>query len=110
MAIRDRDHEETAKRPFWRKKQSTSDGKPERQQEAKRKPAPQRDAVRKNPKSQNALVRYFQDTGDELRKVSWPTREQAISLTLIVLGSTIAAAIFFGALDFIFQRLAALLI
>jgi preprotein translocase subunit SecE len=110
MAIRDRDHAETDKRPFWRRKQSASDAKPERQPETKRKPAPQRDAPRKSPKSQNALIRYFQDTGDELRKVSWPTREQAIRLTLIVLGSTVAAALFFGVLDLLFQRLAALLV
>lgn len=110
MAIRDRERTEAPKQPFWRKKQPTSDSKQERQSEAKRKPAPQRDAQHKSPKSRNALVRYFQDTGDELRKVSWPTREQAIRLTLIVLGSTVAAAVFFGLLDFIFQRLAALLI
>jgi preprotein translocase subunit SecE len=110
MAIRDREHTDKSKQPAEQKKQSASDAKQERQAEAKRKAAPQRAAPRKNPKNPNALIRYFQDTGNELRKVSWPTREQAIRLTVVVLGSTIVAAIFFGLLDFFFQWLAALLV
>jgi preprotein translocase subunit SecE len=46
----------------------------------------------------------------ELRKVTWPTREEALRLTLIVLGFTLAAMIFLGALDILFQRLASLLL
>ncbi len=65
---------------------------------------------RKGTRSQNALIRYFQETGDELRKVAWPSRETALRMTLIVLGSTVAAALFLGALDILFQRLAALLV
>ncbi len=110
MAIRNRERTEKPKQLTGQKKQPESDARQERQAEAKRKPAPQRAAPRKNPKSQNALVRYFQETGDELRKVSWPTREQAIRLTMVVLGSTVAAAFFFGVLDYFFQLLAALLI
>jgi preprotein translocase subunit SecE len=110
MAIRDRKRTEKPEQPLGQKKQSAPDAKQERQAEAKRKPAPQRAAPRKNPKSPNALLRYFQDTGEELRKVSWPTRDQAIRLTLVVLGSTVAAAIVLGALDTLFHRLAAFLI
>lgn len=110
MAISDREQAGKSKQSAEQKKQPASDAKQERQTEAKRKPAPQRAALRKHPKSPNALIRYFQDTGNELRKVSWPTREQAIRLTVVVLGSTIAATIFFGVLDEIFQRLAALLV
>ncbi len=110
MAIRDRERTDKSEQLDEKKKQPESGAKQERRAEAKRKPAPQRAAPRKSPKSPNALIRYFQDTGDELRKVSWPTREQAIRLTVVVLGSTIAAAIFFGVLDFIFQQLAALLV
>ncbi len=93
-----------------RNKEQTSVEKP-RRAEPKRGIIPRRDdAVRKGTKSQNAIIRYFQDTAEELRKVSWPTREQTIRLTLIVLGSTVAAAIFLGLLDFIFHELSALLI
>lgn len=44
----------------------------------------------------NALVRYFRETRGELRKVTWPTREEAWRLTLIVLGVTAAMAVFLG--------------
>jgi preprotein translocase SecE subunit len=48
-------------------------------------------------------VKYFHDTRAELRKVTWPTREETKNLTLIIVGATIAMAIFLGTLDYIFQ-------
>jgi preprotein translocase subunit SecE len=62
------------------------------------------------PKPDNVIVRYLKETRAELRKVSWPTREQATNLTLIVLAVTVAMAIFLGAVDFIFAALIRLLI
>lgn len=76
----------------------------------KRRPAGRQEAPRKNPKSQNKIIRYFQDTREELRKVTWPTRDEIVRLTLIVLGTTFAFAVFLGLLDLLFQRLASLLI
>ena len=61
-------------------------------------------------KSRNPIIRYFQETQAEVRKVTWPTRQEALRLTLIVLGFTFAAMLFLGALDILFQRLATLLI
>lgn len=75
-----------------------------------RKPAPQRDVVRKGTKSNNPVIRYFQETGDELRKVSWPTREQAIRLSVIVLATTAVSAAFLGLLDALFRFLSSLLV
>lgn len=66
--------------------------------------------VRKSSKSENRIIRYFQDTREELRKVAWPDREEVIRLTLIVLGVTVVFSIFLGTLDFVFQRLASLLV
>jgi len=80
-------------------------------QKPKRRIIPQRDASgRRGTRSPNAIIRYFQETSEELRKVSWPTREQAIRLTLIVLGATAVAGLFLGALDLLFHQLAALII
>ena len=62
------------------------------------------------PKPDNRLVRYFKETRAELRKVSWPTRKQAINLTLIVLAVTVAMAIFLGAVDLLFSTLLRLLV
>ena len=58
-------------------------------------------------KKENAILRYFRETRAELRKVRWPSREEAWSLTQIVLAVTVSAAIFLGLLDFLFSRLLA---
>jgi preprotein translocase subunit SecE len=54
--------------------------------------------------SENALVRYLRETRGELRKVTWPTRQESQRLTAIVLGVTAVMALFLGILDFIFSR------
>ena len=51
------------------------------------------------------LTEYLKDTRGEIRKTSWPTREQATKLTLIVLAVTAVMAIFLGAFDFIFAQI-----
>ena len=61
-------------------------------------------------KPDNALVRYFKETRAEIRKVTWPTREEATNLTLIVLAVTLAMAIFLGAVDYVFATLIRLII
>jgi preprotein translocase subunit SecE len=52
----------------------------------------------------NAVVRYFRETRGELRKVTWPTRQESQRLTAIVLGVTAVMSIFLGFLDFIFSH------
>ena len=54
--------------------------------------------------SENALSRYLRETRGELRKVTWPTRQESQRLTAIVLGVTAVMALFLGILDFIFSR------
>jgi preprotein translocase subunit SecE len=53
----------------------------------------------------NFLVRYLRQTRGELRKVTWPTREESMRLTAIVLGVTAVMSIFLGVLDFVFANL-----
>lgn len=55
-------------------------------------------------KEPNAVVRYVRETRLELGKVSWPTRKEALNLTVIVLVVTVAMAAFLGSLDFIFTK------
>jgi preprotein translocase subunit SecE len=69
-----------------------------------------KESVEQKPKPWDRILNYFKDTRGELRKVSWPTRENATRLTLIVLGVTVAMAILLGAVDFIFSTLVRLLI
>ena len=39
----------------------------------------------------------------EVRKVTWPTRQQALKLTVIVLGFCIAAGLIIGLIDLAFN-------
>ena len=54
-------------------------------------------------KKGNDLIDYLQDSVQELKKVTWPTRNQAVRLTLLVLGFCFAAAVVIGAVDMVFS-------
>lgn len=56
-------------------------------------------------KKDNAIVKYYRETLGELRKVSWPSREEATNLTLIVVVVMAGMAVFLGTIDFIGERL-----
>ena len=49
--------------------------------------------------------RFFRDTRSELRKVVWPTREQATNLTVLVCVASLAVGIFLGGIDLLFAEL-----
>lgn len=51
----------------------------------------------------NVIVRYFYDTRAELRRVTWPTRDETKNLTIIIVIVTLAMAFFLGTLDYLFQ-------
>jgi len=53
----------------------------------------------------NALQRWMRETASELRRVSWPTRSEAISLTRIVIVVMIISGIILGGLDALFEIL-----
>lgn len=64
-------------------------------------------AERRQP---NRIQRYFRETIGELRKVNWPTRQEATNLTIIVLIVTFGMSVFLGLLDFIYSRFMALIL
>ncbi len=55
-------------------------------------------AAKKESRKQNAIQRFTRETVGELRKVSWPTRQEAWQLTLVVLVVLVIMAIFLGVL------------
>ncbi len=63
--------------------------------------------ARKQP---NAIARFGRETVAELRKVTWPTRQEATQLTLIVLVVVALTSAFLGTLDFLFSRVVAWII
>jgi preprotein translocase SecE subunit len=48
---------------------------------------------------------YIEDTREELRKVTWPTREETLRLTGIVLMVTLVASIVLGLISLLFTEL-----
>jgi preprotein translocase subunit SecE len=56
----------------------------------------------KKTRRENAIVRYLRETRVELRKVHWPTRQEAWNLTKIVMIVTVGMALFLGLLDYLF--------
>jgi len=51
------------------------------------------------------LVTFLKEVKLEIKKVNWPTRQQTIKYTLIVIGISTGVAAFLGTLDFIFIAL-----
>ena len=58
----------------------------------------------------NVISRISRETIGELRKVNWPSRDEAVQLTLIVLAVLAASSAFLGALDYLFTALFRLLV
>ncbi len=58
-------------------------------------------------KQPNVIVRTVRETVAELRKVSWPTRQEATQLTIVVLVVLVVMSAFLGTMDFLFSRLIA---
>lgn len=52
----------------------------------------------------NNVQKFFQETIGELRKVSWPTRQEAIHLTEIVIVVIFIMAALLGGLDWVFAK------
>jgi len=48
------------------------------------------------------LIKYLKEVRIEAKKVNWPTRQEALKYTLIVIGISVSVAVFLGTLDFIF--------
>ena len=60
--------------------------------------------------SENRLRRFFRETRSELKKVTWPTREQTIRLTTIVIGVSVAVGAAIGVVDVIIKEFFSLLL
>ncbi len=65
--------------------------------------------VREAPR-ENRIMQYIRETRAELRKVVWPTRQEAINLTAIVVGTIVVMSAFFGVVDYLLTQLFRLLI
>lgn len=49
-------------------------------------------------------AKFFNEVKSELEKVTWPTKQQVIKLTLVVVVISLIVGFFLGGLDFIFTK------
>jgi len=56
------------------------------------------------------LRRYFDEVWSELKKVSWPTRDQVRTLTVLVFAISLVVGIYIAVLDAFFQGVIAFLV
>jgi len=61
-------------------------------------------------KRENTITRFLRETRSELRKVTWPSRQEATNLTVIVIAVTLTMAASLGLIDYLFSKLFGLLI
>lgn len=50
----------------------------------------------------NKIIKYVKESRQELKKVVWPTKNETIKYTMLVIGISLAVAVFFGIIDFFF--------
>jgi preprotein translocase subunit SecE len=68
-------------------------------------PLPPRRADRQGGGPLVAAVRFIRESQIELQKVTWPTREQTINLTIVVIAVCVVVGVFLGGVDYVFQFL-----
>lgn len=51
----------------------------------------------------NHITTFLKESRIELKKVTWPTREETIRYTMTVILISAAVAFFLGGLDYVFQ-------
>ena len=68
-----------------------------------------RNVTRKDRRSQKAqprgITKWYRETVGELRKVSWPTRKEALGLTRVVLVVLVVMSFLLGGVDLLFSQL-----
>lgn len=52
-----------------------------------------------------SFINYLKSTKGELKHVNWPTRQQAVLYTVIVIAISIVTGVYLGVLDFGFTSL-----
>ena len=71
---------------------------------------PTRGSILRRPSPSEAgrrggLFQFFGEVVSELKKVTWPTREETTRLTILVIAVSVAIGIVLGIIDILFTRL-----
>lgn len=52
----------------------------------------------------DSIIAYFRSSKEELEKVNWPSKEETLRYSVLIIVGSVAAAVLFGALDFGLNR------
>ena len=52
-----------------------------------------------------SIIGFFGEVWAELRRTTWPTRQEATRLTMLVLALSITIGIFLGSIDWLFAQM-----
>jgi preprotein translocase subunit SecE len=55
-------------------------------------------------------VTYLQEVNQEMKRITWPSRQKTINMTALVIGVSTIIALFIAGADFVFKNLLALII
>jgi len=50
------------------------------------------------------LITFLKDVNLELKRVTWPNRDQIVSATAVVIIATLIVAVYLGAVDFVLSK------
>ena len=53
---------------------------------------------------------FLEETYDEMKKVVWPTRDEVVRLTIVVIVISVAVGLYIGGLDYVFIKLMSLVV
>jgi preprotein translocase subunit SecE len=67
-------------------------------------------AVVKDTKQEGGIQRWFRETRGELRKVVWPSREEALRLSYVVIAISLVMGAVLGVADLVLNSLYGLLV
>jgi preprotein translocase subunit SecE len=51
------------------------------------------------------IITFLKEVRLEMKKVNWPTRQETLKYSLLVIGLSLTVAIFLGGIDFIFTTI-----
>ncbi len=88
------------------RREAREERRPQRVEEAARAEAPR--AERHEPvreRTRTPPLEYLREVRQELRKVAWPSRQEVVSYTVVVVVATAALMLLVFGMDFVFGRL-----
>jgi len=53
---------------------------------------------------------FIQEAKEELLKVNWPSKNQTINYTMLIVGISVVMAVFLGGLDYVFSYILKLIL